>query len=53
MRAGQRMYGTEKAMHVGISCRQVTGLCVGEEGKELEDGSEEAGRAGEASARIA
>lgn len=42
----------EKATRVGISCRQVTGLCMCEEGKGLEDGSGEAGRAGEGSARI-
>lgn len=51
MWAGQRVRGVED-MLVGILCRQVAGLCVGEEGQGLEDRSEEAGRAGGGSARI-
>lgn len=32
MWAGQREDSMEKAMVVGVSCRQVTGLCMGEDG---------------------
>lgn len=32
MWAGQREDSVEKAMVVGVSCRQVTGLCMGEDG---------------------
>lgn len=53
MWAGQMVYGVEKLTLVGVWCRQVTGLCMGKEDKRLDDGSEEAGRTGEGSARIA
>lgn len=52
MRAGQRVYTMEKAVLAGTTCRQVTGLCMGEEGKGLADVSEGAGRAGKNSTRI-